>query len=89
MLPWTPEFGVFSKLVSPEGDRSQVNFDFAGRCRAADQQVARGRSLQWIRRVLDSSSDQGAFAGMANPRTTLPLYGDIAGLGEFKQAGIP
>ena len=59
----------WSKEVTRVVRRSKVNLDIASRSRAADQQVARSWWLQWIGLVFDTSSDQCAFAGMADPCT--------------------
>jgi hypothetical protein len=69
--------------------RSQINFDIAGGPRTTDQHVARSWWLQWIRVIVDSSSDQCALAGMAHPCAARPLYGNVASFCKFQQTGKP
>src|ERR1051326_2739108 len=71
---------------------SQVEHDLTPRLGAANQQVARGRSFEWLWPVTDRASNQPAFAGMTDPRPARPPHGNITSLGEFEQAlerGIP
>ena len=69
--------------------RSQINLDIARWSRTADQHVARGWWLEWIRLILDSSPDQCALAGMTDPCAARPLYGDVARFRKFQQTGKP
>ena len=69
--------------------QSQIDFDIAGRRRTADQHVARGWRLEWIGLIVDSSSDQCALAGMADPGAAGPLHGNVASFREFQQTGKP
>ena len=65
---------------------SQVKHDLIPRLGAANQQVAVGRSFEWLWLVADEARNQPAFAGMADPRPARPPHRNIAGLGEFEQA---
>ncbi len=66
----------------------QIQFDLVGWRGAAEEQIPSGWGLQWIGRILNTSSDQCALARMADPDTAGPLDRYVTCLREFKQAGV-
>jgi hypothetical protein len=53
---------------------------------AADQQIARGRRLDWLRQVTDSAVDEPSLASVTDPGPACPPHGHIACLGKFEEA---
>src|SRR5215472_11868504 len=53
---------------------------------AADQQIALGRRLDWVRPVDDGAGNQPGLAVMTNSGAARPAHRHIARLGEFEQA---
>src|SRR6516225_10990459 len=53
---------------------------------AADQQIANGRRLDWVRPVDDGAGNQPGLAVMTNSGAARPAHRHIARLGEFEQA---
>ena len=53
---------------------------------AADQQIAIGRRLDWVRPIDDGAGNQSGLAVMTNAGAARPAHRHIARLGEFEQA---
>jgi hypothetical protein len=53
---------------------------------AADQQIAHGRRLDWVRPVDDGAGNQPRLASVADPGPACPPHGHIACLGKFEEA---
>src|SRR5208282_4440608 len=53
---------------------------------AADQQIALGRRLDWVRPVDDGARNQPRLAVMTNSGAARPAHRHIARLGQFEQA---
>jgi hypothetical protein len=53
---------------------------------AADQQIARGRQLDWVRPVAHRADDEPGLASVADPGPACPPHGHIACLGKFEEA---
>ena len=70
--------------TKPKWVQSQVKHDLIVRLGAANQQVAAGRSFEWLWLVANAASNQPAFAAMADPRPARPPHRNITSLGEFE-----
>src|SRR5260370_41330841 len=66
--------------------RLEIDLHFTVWLRATDQQVALGCGFERDDLIVDGTSDQGAFAGVADTGTTRPPDGNVAGLSEFEEA---
>src|SRR5256885_9423359 len=53
---------------------------------AADQQIAIGRRLDWVRPVDDGAEDEPSLASAADPGPACPPDGHIARLGKVEEA---
>src|SRR5947207_5911756 len=65
---------------------SKIEGNVTLRLAAADQQIARGRRLDWVRPVADGARNQPRLAVMTNSGAARPAHRHIARLGEFEQA---
>ena len=53
---------------------------------AADQQIAIGRQLDWVRPVDDGAEDEPSLASVTDPGPACPPHGHIACLSKFEEA---
>ena len=83
--------GIFvaGPFVAGYGPALQIDFDFARRRRTTDQCIPCGWRLEWIRLIVDTTSDQCTLAGMADPRAARPLNGNVASFCKFQQTEKP
>src|SRR5262249_20648189 len=65
---------------------SKIERDVSLGLAAADQQIAIGRRLDWVRLVDDGAGSQSRLAVVTNSGAARPSHRHIARLGEFEQA---
>jgi hypothetical protein len=64
----------------------QVDHNIAFRLRATNQQIAVCGCVQRVGPIADRACHESGLAGVTNPGSTSPPYGDIAGLSQLEQA---
>lgn len=70
----------------------EIQLEVAGGACATEEDVAWGGRVERVGQVVDFTSDQGGFAGMADAGPAGPFGGNVAGFGEFQKAletGVP
>ena len=65
---------------------SKIESNVALGLAAADQQIASGRRLDWVRLVEEGAGNQTRLAVMTNSGPARPAHRHIARLGQFEQA---
>src|SRR6516225_9292628 len=79
-------FNTTDRVRGAASTASKVESNVTLGLAAADQQIARGRRLDWVRLVDDGAGNQPRLAVMTNSGAARPAHRHVARLGQFEQA---
>lgn len=83
---WLISLSFTGRARGPAATASEIERNVALGLAAADQQIASGRRLDWVRPVGDGAENQSRLAVVTNSGAARPAHRHIARLGQFEQA---
>src|SRR5262245_47095606 len=75
----------WGRARSRDGFRSKIQGDVGPRSRTADENGALGGRIERLRRILEATFNQAAFASVAYAAAARPSHGNRARLGKFQE----